>query len=196
MAACNDDAVVRALSAARVITAGGRGRGQLVRQARQSLLLPAKAATSSRAARASAPAIKQLSSSGRLGFPPRAPTTDSCFARFTDGRCALRFFPGSKLSTVLPRYISIRSRLPRLFFSHRGGLAHSYLLSLFDLDNTHHNLPQPGRVEPSLCTRTRQPFSPYPRHLIVALSPTCRPTTMLSGLVPALPLSGRSRLSA
>lgn len=63
---------------------------------------------------------------------PEAPTTDSFFARFTDGRCALRFFPGLSCAPA-SHAIYLASRTFIKFFTEEASLASYLPLSLLDL---------------------------------------------------------------
>jgi hypothetical protein len=76
--------------------------GGLLRHGRQSLLLPAKGATSSRDARASAPGHQTIiEAPAGSAFPQGPQPLIASFARFTTrGRCSLRFFPGSSLERL------------------------------------------------------------------------------------------------
>lgn len=173
------------------------GGGQLVRQGRQSQPLRVKAATSSRDARASAPAIKHYRPPAGSAFPQGPqPLIASLRDLQAVGACSdFSLVQTTAVSRAL--YILTRPRLPLNFFTEEASLAVTYA-----------ELARPSTTTPSTTARSRGAFSVTDDTanyltptaiLIVAFfrrsSPTCRPTTMLSGRVPALPLSGKSRLS-
>lgn len=108
---------------------------------------------------------KHLKLSGRLGFSPRAPTTDSFFARFTTrGRCELRqIFPWFVLDRC-PAALYISTPAPASLSSQRRPRSQLLTLSLLDLRQSanpsalHHSLVA---WKPSLCLRENTP-SPTP----------------------------------